>query len=106
MLEIAIRRCDDANVDGVRAVVADALVLALLQHAQQLALQIERNLADLVEEDRAAVGELETPDPIAMRARERAFHVAEELALEQLVRNRCAIDLHERPLRCAGCARE
>ena len=38
------------------------------------------------------------PDAIAMRARERAFHVAEELALEQLVRNRRAIDLDERPL--------
>ena len=33
-----------------------------------------------------------------MRARERAFHVAEELALEQLVRNRRAVDLDERPL--------
>ena len=59
LLEIAVRRRDDAHVDRVRAVVADPLVLALLQHAQQLALQIERDLADLVEEDRAAVGELE-----------------------------------------------
>ena len=30
--------------------------LALLQHAQQLGLQRERQLADLVEEDGAAVG--------------------------------------------------
>ena len=34
-----------------------------------------------------------------MRARERAFDVAEELALEQLVRNRRAVDLDERTLR-------
>jgi hypothetical protein len=45
----------------VRAIVADALVFALLQDAQQLALQVERNLADFVEEDRAAVSELEPP---------------------------------------------
>src|SRR5204862_227502 len=75
---------------------ADALVLALLQHAQQLALQIERDLPDFVEKDRASVGELEAPDSIAVRSRERALHVSEELALEQLVRNRRAIDLDER----------
>ena len=33
--------------------------LALLQHAQQLGLQRQRHLADLVEQDRAAVGQLE-----------------------------------------------
>ena len=38
---------------------ADALELALLEHAQQLRLQLERQLADLVEEERAAVGQLE-----------------------------------------------
>ena len=31
----------------------------LLQHAEQLRLRLERQLADLVEEERAAVGELE-----------------------------------------------
>ena len=36
------------------------------------------------------------PDAVAMRARERASDVAEELALEELVRNRSAVDLHQR----------
>ena len=40
---------------------ADALDLAVLEHAQQLHLHAERQLADLVEEDRAAVGRLEEP---------------------------------------------
>ena len=47
---------------------ADALELALLQHAQQLRLRLERQLADLVEEQRAAVGELEAPAAL-LRAR-------------------------------------
>ena len=33
----------------------------LLQDAQELGLQLERQIADLVEEDRAAVGDLEAP---------------------------------------------
>ena len=40
-------------------VAADALELALLEDAQQLGLDRRRDLADLVEEQRAAVGELE-----------------------------------------------
>src|SRR5690606_26833456 len=39
LLEVSVRRRDEADVDGMRAIVADALVLALLQHPQQLALQ-------------------------------------------------------------------
>ena len=38
---------------------ADALVLAVFQHAQQLRLQFEGQLADLVEEQRALVRILE-----------------------------------------------
>ena len=38
---------------------ADAADLALLERAQQLRLQIDRQLAELVEEQRAAVGLLE-----------------------------------------------
>src|SRR5690606_2478786 len=89
---------DHAHVDGVGTIVADPLVFALLENAQQLALQIERNLADLVEKDRAAVRELKPPDPVAVRAGERALHVPEELARETLVRGRRAVDLDERAL--------
>jgi hypothetical protein len=68
---------------GSRA--ADALELALLQHAQQLGLQVERHLADLVEEQRAAVGELERAGARGDGAGERALLVAEQLALEQVL---------------------
>ena len=47
---------------------ADALERAVLQHAQQPHLRRERQLADLVEEQRAAVGALE---PTLARARRR-----------------------------------
>src|SRR3546814_6620184 len=62
-----------------------------------LALQFQWNLADLVEEQGAAIGQLEAADAVAHRAGERALHMAEELALEQFARNRRAVDADQRP---------
>ena len=81
---------------------ADALELPLLQHAQQLALQLERDLADLVEKQRAAVGQFEPADAVAQRAGEGALDVAEELALEQFARDRRAVDPDQRPVAAAA----
>ncbi len=74
----------------------DALELALLQRAQELHLHLDRDLADLVEEERAAVGELEAPRLARHGAGERAALVAEELALDELLRDGRAVDLDER----------
>ena len=94
--EVAVGRGDHAHVDAVHAIAADALDLALLQRAQQLRLQLQRQLADLVEEQRAAVGDLELAGPIALRAGERARHVPEQLALGDADRQRGAVDVDER----------
>ena len=44
---------------------ADALELPLLEHPQQRELHLRRQLADLVEEDRPAVGQLEPAERAA-----------------------------------------
>ena len=54
--QVAVGRGDDAHVDLLVRVGADLAHRALVEHAQQRRLQVERQLADLVEEDRAAVG--------------------------------------------------
>ena len=77
---------------------ADPLELLLLQHAQQLDLGVERQLAHLVQEQGALVGQLEAPDPALQRAGERALLVAEQLALDHALRDRAAVDLDERPV--------
>src|SRR5690606_31344723 len=82
--KILVRRGDYPHVDADRRLPADAEELALGEHAQQPGLQRRRHVADLVEEQRAAVGLLEPADPPLHRARERALLVAEELGLEQL----------------------
>ena len=67
-----VGRRDDPHVDPPRKVLADAPHFALLQHAQQLGLRARRQLADFVEEERAAVGLLEQAGALADGARERA----------------------------------
>src|SRR5262249_5763255 len=74
---------------------SETLELLLLEHAQQLRLQLERDLANLVEEQRPAVRHLEAPDLLRDGARECAALVAEELAFEESCRNGRAVDLHE-----------
>src|SRR5213079_1385559 len=83
---------DDAHVDLDAAVRAELLDLALLEHAEQLQLHVERDALDLVQEQRPAGRELDLPHPIVNRARERAALVAEELALEERVREGRAVD--------------
>src|SRR5262249_27782556 len=76
--EVPVRRRNDAYVDLVGLVAADAAHRAALEDAQQLGLQIERELADLVEEERAARGALEGSAPRVRRAREGTLDVTEQ----------------------------
>ena len=77
---------DDPDVDANVVLAAEARELAVLQHLQQLRLQRKAHVADLVEEHRAVVGELELAGLVLDRAGERAALEAEQLRLEQLGR--------------------
>ncbi len=95
LLEVLVRRRDDAHVDLDRPRRSEPLDLALLQHAQHLGLRLGAHVADFVEEDRAAVGLLELADLLLGRAGERSLLVAEQLRLDQLLGNRRAVHLDE-----------
>ena len=56
------------HLDGLRGR-PRRIELAVLEHAQQLHLRGRRDVADLVQEQRAAVGQLEPPQPRARRPR-------------------------------------
>ena len=94
---VAVRRRDQAEVDLDALLRADGIDLAFLKRTQQLDLRIERELADLVEEERAAVGLLELTDALVDGAGERALLMAEENALDEVLGDRAAVDGDERP---------
>ena len=86
-----VRRGDDAHVHRNRRHAADAHELALLEHAQELDLRRRRNLADLVEKERSRISELEPPEPALGGAGKCALLVAEQLTLEQRLRERADV---------------
>ena len=81
--QVDVRGGDDAHVDAARGDAAHRRELLLLHEAEQLALQVEGQLADLVEEDRGAVGLCEPAGLAGVGARERPLLVPEQLALDQ-----------------------
>src|SRR5204862_7876471 len=73
----------------------ESLELVFLKDAQDLGLGARVHVADLVEEQGAAVGELELAATLVGGARECALLVTEELALDELGGDRGAIELDE-----------
>ena len=65
-------------------------------HAKQLRLAAEAQIADFVEKQRAAGGQLELALPRFVGVGERPFLVAEQLAFGQRLGNGRAVDRHER----------
>ena len=94
--EVLVRRRDHADVHLDRRRLAHPADLALLQRAQELRLEAGRGLADLVDEEGAAVRLLEHAAPGPDRAGEGAPRVAEELGLEERLGDRGAVHGHER----------
>ena len=90
-------RAEQADVHRLRHGTAQGHHLPLLQHPQQARLQRQRHVADLVQEEDAAVGLLQLAlHALLARAGEAAAAVAEQLALDQVLRNRRAVERHER----------
>ena len=94
--QVAVGRRDDAHVDLLDPARADGLDLAFLEDAEQLGLDRERQLADLVEDQRAAVGLREEALAGRGRAGERALHVPEQLRVGELGGQGGAVEADER----------
>ena len=93
-----MRGGDDAHIAFVLQRAAHALENAFLQHAQQLHLHRQAHVADLVEEQRAALGQLEPALARRDGAGEGALLVAKQLAFQQVRRYRAAVHRDERPV--------
>jgi hypothetical protein len=95
LIEIQARRGNHPHVDVDVRLAAETRELALLKHVQQLRLQRQRQGAELVEKQRAVVGELEFSGFVLDLTAQHAALEPEELWFEQLGREGRAVDLHE-----------
>ena len=96
--EVLVRRGDDPRVHADALRPAEPLEAGLLDDAQELGLDLQGHVADLVQEQRPAVGELELAPLPLHGAGESAPLVAEQLAQQQALGEGRAVDGHERPV--------
>ena len=99
--QILVGGSDDANVDRDRMAGPDPLDRLLLQKAEKVRLDVEREVADLVEEDRSAASRFDAPKLALVGAGEGSLLVAEQLGRHQGRRQAGAVDGNERATRRA-----
>src|SRR5438094_9249891 len=97
LLEFAIGGCDQACIGSQRARASQAFELPFLEHAQQLGLKLELDVADLIQKYRSAIGQLKAADALRDSAGKSAFLVSEELAFQQACRNGGTVELNKGP---------
>ena len=100
--QVAVGGGDDPDVDGNRPVRSEPPDGLLLQRAEDLDLGGQRELSDLVEEQRAAAGGFEVAGVGTYGAGECTPHVPEEQRLDETFRQRAAVDLLERAAAAAA----
>src|SRR5688572_7908187 len=89
--------CDDANVHRLRPRGAQGQDLPRLEHAQELGLRGKRHVADFVEQECPVIGGLYQTELVAVGTGEGTLLVAEELALDQVLGQRGAVDRGKLP---------
>ena len=94
-LQVAMGGSNHTHVHGHGLGAAHRVHHALLQHAQQLDLQLQRQVANLVQKDGAVLCQLKAAYPVGHGAGKRALAVAKELALDQVLGDGRAVDRHK-----------
>src|ERR1700722_4891149 len=88
---------DYPRIHATRLRRSDPFHLADFEYSQKLRLQIHWHIRDLVEKQRATIGEFEPAYAIHLRVGKRALHVTEELALKNSFGQSARIHRHHRP---------
>src|SRR5262249_48591686 len=94
--QVAIRRGNDSDVRLQYANASEPLELPLLEHAKELRLRRGAHLAALVEKQNAAGGQFDLSRLGLLGSGKSATLVSEQLGLQQLLRQRGAVDRDER----------
>ncbi len=94
--KLAMSGRHDAHVVTLGMTAAESGHLAGFEHAQELRLKADGQIADLVEEQRAAVGELERAGAVGVGTGVGALHVAEQIAFDQRLARSAAVEDDER----------
>src|SRR5580704_5669792 len=95
--DIGICRGKNAHIHAASGRGADALEFPCFQRAQKFGLEIQRNVGDFIEEERAGIRELESPHAVSLSVGVSTFHMAKKLALEDSFGQATSVHGNERP---------
>src|SRR5579872_7144760 len=95
LLQVLVGSRHDADIDSNSAGTSESFKFLLLKDTQKFGLEFDGEIADLVEEERPAVGELEPANPGGDGSGEGAAFNTEQLAFEEPGWNGSAIHLDE-----------
>ena len=82
-LQVSIRGGNHTNVHVYGFVASHRFKFPLLKNSQEFDLRCQRQLADFIEKNRAAVGKLKAPDVPIQSASKRSLDVTKKFALHQ-----------------------
>ena len=94
-LKILIGSRDHAHVDCNFTMAAQTEIRSAVQNAQQFHLDLRLQLANLIEKNRALVGQFKQAGLRGIGAAEGALLVAEQFTLHQMFGQGGAIDIHQ-----------
>ena len=93
--KILVRRRDDANVDLLRLIAAQPFEFLLLEDTQKFCLKLQRDVADLIEEEGAVVSQFESADFARNRTGKSSLFMTEKFAFQQAEWNRSTVESDE-----------
>src|ERR1019366_1804153 len=96
--QVAVSRGDKAGIHLGQFPPAEAPVLAFLEHAKQLGLQMQRKVSNLVQEQGSFRSCLEEAHTAAGGARKSSFFVAKQFAFQKILGQGGAVERHKRAL--------
>src|SRR5262245_55654323 len=102
--EVGVGSADDPDVDDLGHSGAKTTNGAIVQERQNLRLECRRKQRDLIEEQSAAMGELEEAGFRATSVGESPAFIAEQLCFEQVFGNRGTVDVDEGTARAGASA--
>ena len=102
LIQIAVSRCYEANIHFACMCASQPFKFSLLQGAQQLRLNLDRNISHFIQEQGALIGQFHTPYLLANGAGESSLFISKQFAFEQTGRNGGAVQLHEGALFAAA----
>ncbi len=95
LFQVSVGGRNHPHINGNLAGRTNRIDGSFLQDTQQLHLHVHGHVANFIEKEGAAMGQLKATQAVRHGARERAFSVTKEFALQEFFRDGAAIDRHE-----------